>query len=74
MCAWAEQGLGISLLPEFVVSASLRSGTPARLGLFAPDLSLRLVWRGGREDLPGLRDVLYAASELRWDSGRSSAG
>ncbi|MEU7002634.1 LysR substrate-binding domain-containing protein [Nonomuraea sp. NPDC046570] len=74
MCAWAAQGLGISLLPEFVVSASLRSGTLARLGLFAPDLSLRLVWRGDREDLPGLRDVLYAASELRWDSGRSSAG
>ncbi|WP_329522102.1 hypothetical protein [Spirillospora sp. NBC_01491] len=33
-----------------------------RLGLPTPDLSLRLVWRADREILPGLRDVLYAAS------------
>jgi DNA-binding transcriptional LysR family regulator len=62
MRAWAEQGLGMALLPEFAVSAALRSGTLADLGLAAPDLCLRLIWRGDREDLPGLRDVLYAAS------------
>jgi hypothetical protein len=26
-----------------------------------PAMSLRLVWRGDREALPGLRDLLYAA-------------
>jgi DNA-binding transcriptional LysR family regulator len=31
MRAWAEQGLGISLLPEFAVSTALRSGTLAKL-------------------------------------------
>jgi DNA-binding transcriptional LysR family regulator len=62
MRAWAEQGLGIALLPEFAVSSALESGSLTRLGLPAPDLSLRLIWRGDREGLPGLRDVLYAAS------------
>lgn len=62
MRAWAEEGLGISLLPEFAVSAALRSGTLTRLGLPVPDLSLRLVWRSDRENQPGLRDLLYAAS------------
>lgn len=62
MRAWAEQGLGLSLLPEFAVSEALAAGTLVRLDFPAPDLSLRLVWRGDREDLPGLRDVLYAAS------------
>ncbi|MEW9529487.1 LysR family transcriptional regulator [Microbispora sp. NPDC049125] len=61
MRAWAEQGLGISLLPEFAVSDALASGALIRLALFAPELMLRLVWRGDREELPGLRDVLYAA-------------
>ncbi|MEV8638121.1 LysR family transcriptional regulator [Streptosporangium sp. NPDC051023] len=61
MRAWAEQGLGICLLPEFAVSTALESGTLTKLALSAPDLSLRLVWRDDREDLPGLRDVLYAA-------------
>ncbi|MFG1694477.1 LysR family transcriptional regulator [Nonomuraea sp. NPDC049309] len=60
MRAWAEQGLGISLLPEFAVSAALRAGTLIRLDAGVPDLSLRLVWRGDRESLPGLRDLLYA--------------
>lgn len=59
--AWAEQGLGIALLPEFAVSAALDAGTLVQLALPAPDLSLRLVWRGDREELPGLRQVLYAA-------------
>jgi DNA-binding transcriptional LysR family regulator len=62
MRAWAEQGLGIALLPEFAVTAALDAGTLTKLDLPAPDLSLRLVWRSDREALPGLRDVLYAAS------------
>lgn len=64
MRAWAEQGLGISLLPEFAVSDALTAGTLARLDFPAPELSLRLTWHSDREDLPGLRDVLYAASSL----------
>jgi DNA-binding transcriptional LysR family regulator len=62
MRAWAEQGLGISLLPEFAVSTVLSSGTLAELDFPTPDLSLRLVRRSDRKDLPGLREVLYAAS------------
>ena len=69
MRAWAEQGLGISLLPEFAVSAALASGTLARLDFPAPELSLRLAWYGDREDSPGLRDVLYAAS-TSWRTSR----
>jgi DNA-binding transcriptional LysR family regulator len=61
MRAWAEQGLGVALLPEFAVSAALAAGTLTRLDLSVPDLSLRLVWRGDREESPGLREVLYAA-------------
>lgn len=62
MRAWAEQGLGIALLPGFAVSAALGAGTLARLAFPAPGLSLRLVWHADREaTLPGLRDVLYAA-------------
>lgn len=62
MRAWAEQGLGITLLPEFAVTDQLISGALVRLPLDTPDLSLRLVWRADRETLPGLREVLYAAS------------
>ncbi|MGI5233122.1 LysR family transcriptional regulator [Actinoallomurus sp. CA-142502] len=61
MRSWAEHGLGVALLPEFGVTSACESGTLARLDLPAPALSLRLVWRGDREDVPGLRDVLYAA-------------
>jgi DNA-binding transcriptional LysR family regulator len=61
MRAWAEQGLGVALLPEFAVSSAREAGTLTRLDLPAPALVLRLVWRGDQEDLPGLRDVLYAA-------------
>jgi DNA-binding transcriptional LysR family regulator len=61
MRAWAEQGLGVALLPEFAVDAALRAGTLVRLDLPAPALRMRLVWRADREDHPGLRDVLYAA-------------
>lgn len=62
MRAWAEHGLGISLLPRFAVADSLRSGTLVQLDLPLPDLSLRLVWRDDQELLPGLRDILYAAA------------
>ncbi|MEV4532401.1 LysR family transcriptional regulator [Asanoa sp. NPDC049518] len=62
MRAWAEQGLGIALLPRFAVDESLGAGRLVRLDLSVPDLSLRLVWRADRERLPGLRDVLYAAA------------
>lgn len=61
MRSWAEHGLGITLLPRFAVTDSLRAGTLVRLALPLPDLSLRLVWREDREALPGLRDILYAA-------------
>lgn len=62
MRAWAEHGLGISLLPKFAVADSLSSGTLVQLDLPVPDLSLRLVWREDRESLPGVRDILYAAA------------
>jgi DNA-binding transcriptional LysR family regulator len=52
MRAWAEHGLGISLLPRFAVADSLRAGTLIQLDLPLPDLSLRLVWREDRESLP----------------------
>jgi DNA-binding transcriptional LysR family regulator len=62
MRAWAEHGLGISLLPKFAVADSLSSGTLVQLDFPVPDLSLRLVWREDRESLPGMRDILYAAA------------
>ena len=62
MKAWAAQGLGIALLPEFAVGKGVAAGDLARLELPMPDLSLRLVWRCGQEELPGLKEVLYAAS------------
>ncbi|WP_433065704.1 LysR family transcriptional regulator [Dactylosporangium sp. CS-033363] len=62
MRAWAEHGLGVTLLPEFAVAAGLREGRLARLPLAVPDLHLRLVWRRDREREAGMRDVLYAAS------------
>jgi DNA-binding transcriptional LysR family regulator len=62
MRAWAEHGLGISLLPLIAVADSLRSGALIQLDLPLPDLSLRLVWREDQESLPGMRDILYAAA------------
>ncbi|MBP0452848.1 LysR family transcriptional regulator [Kitasatospora sp. RG8] len=61
MRAWAEHGLGITLLPRFAVADGLHSGALVALDLPLPDLSLRLVWREDQEALPGLRDILYAA-------------
>ncbi|MBV2153774.1 LysR family transcriptional regulator [Kitasatospora sp. SUK 42] len=60
--ACAEQGLGIALLPEFAVQDHLTAGTLIRLPLETPPLHLRLVWRAERETVPGLREVLHAAS------------
>ncbi|MGW4895790.1 LysR family transcriptional regulator [Kitasatospora sp. NPDC004240] len=60
--ACAEQGLGMALLPEFAVREQLAAGSLVRLPLAAPALRLRLVWRADREDVPGLREVLYAAA------------
>ncbi|UWP79816.1 LysR family transcriptional regulator [Dactylosporangium fulvum] len=62
MRAWAEHGLGISLLPDFAVTDSVRAGTLVRLRLPVPDLSLRLVWREDQEQAPGMREMLYAAA------------
>lgn len=62
MRAWAERDLGVSLLPEFAVRDQLAAGTLVRLDLSAPELALRLVWRGDRADRPELRELLYAAA------------
>ncbi|QFG26035.1 LysR family transcriptional regulator [Actinomadura sp. WMMB 499] len=62
MSAWAERGLGVALVPEFAVRDRLDAGALVALRVDGAELGLRLVWRGDREDLPGLRDVLYAAS------------
>jgi DNA-binding transcriptional LysR family regulator len=62
MRAWAERGLGITLLPEFAVADQLAAGTLTRLAIDPPDLSLRLVWRTDHETHPGVRRLLYAAS------------
>ncbi|MFC4589413.1 LysR family transcriptional regulator [Sphaerisporangium corydalis] len=58
--AWARQGLGMALLPDFAVAEDLASGALVDLAFPAPTLALRLVWQSGRE--PHLRDVLYAMS------------
>lgn len=62
MRAWAEQNLGVALLPEFAVAERIAAGALTRLPLDTPDLALRLVWRADREAVPGLRDVLYATA------------
>ncbi|GII75167.1 LysR family transcriptional regulator [Sphaerisporangium rufum] len=62
MRAWAEHGLGITLLPRFAVADGLRAGSLVELDLPLPDLSLRLVWRADRESQPGMREILYAAA------------
>ncbi|WP_026415317.1 LysR family transcriptional regulator [Actinomadura oligospora] len=62
MRGWAEQGLGIALLPGFAVADAVRRGSLTALDLPVPDISLRLVWRSDRESLPGLRELLYACA------------
>lgn len=62
MRAWAERGLGITLLPWFAVADQVAAGALARLALDVPGLSLRLVWRADREALPGMREILYASA------------
>jgi DNA-binding transcriptional LysR family regulator len=59
--AWAGQGLGVALLPDFAVAGELTDGTLVSLPLHGPpvELALRLVWRGGDEGRE-LRDALYA--------------
>jgi len=62
MRAWAEQRLGIAVLPRFAVDDALGSGALVPLALPVGELVLRLVWDAEREaQVPGLRDVLYAA-------------
>lgn len=63
---WAAQGLGMVLVPEFVVAGSLAAGELVRVDLAEepPETWLRLVWRADREDEPELRTLLYTASEL----------
>ncbi|HEY3502233.1 MAG TPA: LysR family transcriptional regulator [Actinocatenispora sp.] len=60
--AWAADGRGHALLPEFAVADDLATGRLVRLPL--PDtapLALRLAWRTGRDRTdPALRTVLYA--------------
>ncbi|WP_436533287.1 LysR family transcriptional regulator [Actinoplanes sp. HUAS TT8] len=60
--AWAEQGLGVALLPEYAVTAAVEAGNLARLGDPLPPLSVRLVWREDKESRPEVRDLLYAIS------------
>jgi DNA-binding transcriptional LysR family regulator len=63
MRAWAEQRLGIAVLPRFAVEDALSAGALVPLALPVGELVLRLVWDAEREArVPGLRDVLYAAS------------
>ncbi|MGR7002302.1 LysR family transcriptional regulator [Yinghuangia aomiensis] len=67
MRAWAEQGLGIALLPEFAVAQSLRAGTLTRLAFPVPPLQLRLIWRADGETRADVRELLYAVAAV---SGR----
>ncbi|GIH15353.1 LysR family transcriptional regulator [Rugosimonospora africana] len=62
MRAWAQRGLGVSLLPRFAVADELAAGSLIELDLDAPTLRLRLVWRADRESEPAVRELLYAAS------------
>lgn len=63
MRAWAEQGLGIALLPEFAVAQSLQAGTLIRLPFPAPPLQLRLIWAGPDGAEPAdVRTLLYAVA------------
>ncbi|GAB3572079.1 hypothetical protein GCM10027445_28580 [Amycolatopsis endophytica] len=56
--AWATQGLGVALLPDFVVSGDLAAGTLVALPKESGELAMRVAWRTDRDN--DLRDVLYA--------------
>lgn len=62
--AWAAQGLGVAVLPEYAIQAELSAGSLHPLDVVdeLPRLRLRLVWRRDRESGSDLRDLLYAAS------------
>ncbi|GAB3666719.1 LysR family transcriptional regulator [Actinocorallia lasiicapitis] len=62
--SWAVQGLGLVLLPRFILGDALAAGTLVPVGLAAapPEVFLRLVWRTDREQEPDLRTLLYGAS------------
>ncbi|MFI0469805.1 substrate-binding domain-containing protein [Saccharopolyspora sp. 5N102] len=62
--AWAGHGLGIAVIPDFLLDTELAPAGLIRLDLAAeiPPLVLRLIWRSGRADDHRLRQVLYAAS------------
>ncbi|WP_345676292.1 LysR family transcriptional regulator [Yinghuangia aomiensis] len=62
MRAWAEQGLGIALLPEFAVAQSLQAGTLTRLAFPVPPLQLRLIWGADQETRADVRELLYAVA------------
>ena len=62
MRAWAEQRMGVAVLPRFAVEDALASGALVALALPVGELVLRMVWDAAREtQVSGLRDVLYAA-------------
>ena len=63
--AWAAQGLGLALLPEFAVSDDVAAGSLVRLDLEVPDLALRLVFRRGSDADADLRALLYAVVASR---------
>ncbi|MFC8731770.1 LysR family transcriptional regulator [Luteimicrobium sp. NPDC057192] len=58
--AWAAQGLGLALLPEFAVADEVTAGRLVRLDLDVPALVLRLVFRTGSDADGDLRALLYA--------------
>lgn len=62
MRAWAEQGVGIALLPEFAVAQSLRAGTLTRIAFPVPPLQLRLIWGPDGEARADVRELLYAVA------------
>ncbi|NSC19807.1 LysR family transcriptional regulator [Streptomyces albus subsp. chlorinus] len=74
MRAWAEQGLGIALLPRFAVADQLEHRRLVRLGLTAPGLALRLVWAKEREGEPEVRELLYAAAGGSGEFGAGGSG
>ncbi len=67
MRAWAEQGLGIALLPRFAVEDGLEQGRLVWSGSGCPPPTSRCGWwwSTAEEALPEVRELLYAASGSR---------